>query len=248
MDNSKERPVSPTSEQLHVDLRRLEWAKELSEETLTSITNTAEWVGFHGGEVVIDLESELSHVYFIITGRVQATLYDRLGKEIQKDTMSPGLAVGLVALGSKERSLLHVEAIEPSTAIRLAVSDLLHLAAEHAEFQRAIFRMVVSGFKRYVMADRSLPKPAVVGIVHHSEASRPLAGRLARRLRELDESPCVAGDDEQWKPDGDTPFRLFVGGQLRENRLSVRCFFLVMHRSFSLAIYCYCYTYSPYRQ
>ena len=39
MDNSDERPVPPTSEQLHAELRRLEWAKGLSEETLTAITN-----------------------------------------------------------------------------------------------------------------------------------------------------------------------------------------------------------------
>ena len=105
MDNSNERPVPPTSEQLHVDLRRLEWAKGLSEETLTAITNTAEWVKFHAGEVVIEVESEITHVYFLITGRVQSTLYDWLGKEIQKDTIVRGFAIGLIALGSSDRSL-----------------------------------------------------------------------------------------------------------------------------------------------
>lgn len=218
MANSEERPVPPTSELL-LDLSRLDWAKGLSDDTLVAIINAAEWVKFDAGEVVIDVESELSHMYFIISGRVQTALYDQLGKVILKDTMTRGFAVGLIALGCSERSILHAEAIEPSTAIRLAVPDLLQLAAKDAEFQRAMFRMVVTGFKRYAMADRSLPKPSVVGIVHHSEASRPLAGRLAHRLRELDESPCVAGDDENWKPDGDTPFRLFMEGQLRENLL-----------------------------
>ena len=89
MDSSDERPVPPTSERLHVDLRRLDWAKGLSEETLTAITNTAEWVEFHAGEVVLEVESEITHVYFLITGRVQSTLYDSLGKEIQKDTIVP---------------------------------------------------------------------------------------------------------------------------------------------------------------
>ena len=57
-------------------------------------------------------------------------------------------------------------------------------------FNLLYFRLVANAFKRYVMeVDRSLPKPSVVGIVHHSEASRPLVGRLARRLRDLDESP-----------------------------------------------------------
>lgn len=68
------------------------------------------------------------------------------------------------------------------------------------------------------MVDRSLPKPSVVGIVHHTEASRPLVVRLARRLRALGESPCIAGDDAQWKLDGDFPFKLLV----RDGRLEKR--------------------------
>jgi NTE family protein len=220
MDNNDKRKAPPTREQLHVDLRRLEWTNGLSGETLTAIMNTTEWVEFHTGEVVVDLESEITHVYFLITGRVQATLHDPLGKEIQKDTFVPGFAIALLALGSPDRSLLHVEALEPSTAIRLTPSDVFRLAAKHADFQRALFRLAVDAFRRYAMADRSRPKPSVVGIIHHTEASRPLAGRLARRLRDLDESPCIAGDDEQWKPDGDIPFRLLVGeGNVRQDFL-----------------------------
>ncbi len=220
MDKSNERPVSPTRDRLHLDLRRLGWATELSEETLTAITNTAEWVEFQSGEVVIEVDSEISHVYFLLTGRVEATLYDALGKEIEKDTIARGFAVGLLGLGSPDQAQLHAEAIEPSIAIRFKVSDLLQLAARHPDFQRAIFHLVVNAFKRYVMVDRSLPKPSIVGIVHHTEASRPLVGRLARRLRDLDESPCIAGDDERWKPDGDIPFKLiFEEGQVGKNVL-----------------------------
>ena len=220
MNSSDEKPVRPTIEQLRVDLRRLDWAVGLSEETLTAITNTAEWVEFHTGEVILEVESEITHMYFLITGRVQSTLHDSLGKEIQRDTIVPGLAIALVALGSSDRSLLHVEAIEPSTAIRLTPTDLLQLAAQHPDLQLALFRLAVNAFKRYVMVDRSLPKPSIVGIIHHSEASRSLVARLARRLRDLDESPGVIGDDEQWKPDGDIPFKFLAAeGQIRQDLL-----------------------------
>ncbi len=100
MDNSDEKPVSPTGERLHAELRRLDWAKGLSEETFAAITNTAEWVEFRAGDVVIEVESEITHVSFIITGRMQATLYDLLGKEIQKDTFVRGSVIGLFAVGS----------------------------------------------------------------------------------------------------------------------------------------------------
>ena len=54
MDTRDDRPVSPTGERLHAELRRLDWAKGLSEETFAAITSTAEWVKFRAGEVVIE--------------------------------------------------------------------------------------------------------------------------------------------------------------------------------------------------
>ncbi len=220
MNRSEDKQVRPTAEQLHVYLRRLEWAQALSEETLTAIAAAAEWVEFHIGEVVIKLDLEITHTYFLITGRVQSILHDSLGKAVETDTIGPGRAIALIALGSTDRALLHVEAIEPATAIKLTPTDVLQLAAKHADFQLALFRLAVNAFNRYVMVDRSLPKPSVVGIVHHSEASRPLVGRLARRLRELDEYPAVFGDVEQWRPDGDIPFKLLAGeGQIQQDIL-----------------------------
>jgi NTE family protein len=219
MDKRDEKAVSPTNEQLQVELRRLEWAKDLSEETLAAVTNVADWVAFHAGQVVIEVESQISYVYFLMTGRMQATLHDLLGKEIQQDTFVRGSVVGLFSLGLSDRSYLQVQATEPSTAIRLTLSNLFQLTAKHPAFQLAMFRLAANVFKRYVMVDRSLPKPSVVGIVHHSEASRPLAGRLARRLREVGESPCIAGDDTQWKPGGEIPFKFLVGdGRLEERQ------------------------------
>ena len=171
MDNSDERTVPPTRERLHVDLRRLEWASGLSEETLTAITNVAELVEFHAGDVVIEVDSEITHAFFLITGRMEATLCDFLGKEIQKDTLVRGSVVGLFSLGLSERSHLQVQATEPTTAIRLRLSDLLRLTAQYAAFQLALFRLAASVFKRYVMVERSIPKPSVVAVIHHSEAS-----------------------------------------------------------------------------
>ena len=210
MDHSAEKPVSPTTERLQIEIRRLEWAKELNEDTPAAITNAAEWVAFDAGETVIEVESEIAHVSFLITGRMQATLYDSLGKEIQQDTFARGDVIGLFSLGLSDRSHLQVQATEPSTAIRLTLPNLLQLTAKHTDFQLAMFRLSANVFKRHVMVERSLPRPSVVGVVHHTTASRPLVGRLAHRLRELGESPCILGDDERWKTDEDIPFKLLI--------------------------------------
>ena len=211
MNHSDEKTDSPTPDRIHIELRRLDWGKELHEDTLTAITNAAEWIMFRAGEMVIEVESDVKYVYFLITGRMQATLYDSLGKEIQQDTFARGSVVGLFTLGLSDRSHLQVQATEPSTAIRITLSSLLQLTAKHPKFQLAMFRVAANIFKRYVMVDRSLPKPSVVGFVHHTAASRPVVIQLARRLLELGESPCVVGDDERWKHAEEIPFRLLVG-------------------------------------
>lgn len=208
--NIIEKTASAAEERLRVDLRRLEWAQGLSDETLTAIANKAEWVEFRPGEVVIEVDSEVTHAYFLITGRAQVVLYDSFGREIRRDIFVRGSLLGLFSLGLRELSHMEVEATEPLTALRLTLADLLGLTPKHADFQLAMFRLAANLTSRNLTVDRSRPKPSSVAIIHHSEASRPLARELGRRLRDLGESPCTASDDEQWKPEADVPFKLFA--------------------------------------
>lgn len=204
-----EKPIAAAMERLLVDVRRLEWAKELREDTLTEVLNIAELAEYRAGELVMEVESEVTHVCFLITGRMEAIVYDLVGnRKILTHVFARGSVVGLFSLGLPDRSHFQLQAIEQTTAIRLTLSQLLQLTAKHGDFQLAIFSLAANLFKQYVMVSRSLPKPSVVAMIHHTEASRPLMGRLARRLRELDESPCIAGDDDHWKPGADIPFKL----------------------------------------
>jgi predicted acylesterase/phospholipase RssA len=124
--------------------------------------------------------------------------------------------VGLFSVLLSDRSHLHVEAVEPTTVISLTLEDLLRLMARHREFQLTMLRIAANLVKHLVVVDRELPKPAAVGVVHHSDVSRPVALQLVQRLRQLGESPCVAGDDERWKPKDGIPHRL-----LFENGVSI---------------------------
>jgi predicted acylesterase/phospholipase RssA/CRP-like cAMP-binding protein len=203
-------------QRLCIELKRLDWAHELQEEVIQDIAASADRMECQGGQVIIELDSEINRVYFIVAGRLEGALFDRLGKEIHRDTFRRGSVVGLFSVLLPNRSHLHVEAAEPTTVIHLALADLLRLTAKHPEFQLTMFRIAANVVKNLVMVDRELPKPAAVGAVHHSDASRPLAVELVRRLRQLGESPCVAGDDERWKPDDGIPHRL-----LFENGISI---------------------------
>lgn len=201
---------------LGIELQRLTWARDLSEEVIQDIVATAGFMEYQTGEVVIELNSDVQSIFFVITGWLEGALFDRLGKEIRRDTFRRGSVVGLFSALLPDRSYLHVEAIEHSTAIRFGLADLLRLTAKHREFQLAMLRITANMSKYLVMVDRDLPKPAAVALVHHSDASRPLAVELIRRLRQLGESLCVAGDDRRWRPEEGIPHRL-----LFENGVSI---------------------------
>jgi predicted acylesterase/phospholipase RssA/CRP-like cAMP-binding protein len=201
---------------LRIELQHLDWARQLKEEVIQDIAASAQLLEFQAGQVVIELDSEINSVYFIVEGRLEGALFDRLGKEIHRDTFQRGSTVGLFSVLLADRSHLHVEAVEPTTVIRLAHDELFRLTAKYREFQLTMFRIAANIVKHLVMVDRELPKPAAVGVVHHSDASRPLTVELTRRLRQLGEAPCVAGDDDRWKPVDGIPHRL-----LFENGISI---------------------------
>jgi predicted acylesterase/phospholipase RssA/CRP-like cAMP-binding protein len=195
-------------QRLSIELQRLDWARQLKEEVIQELVASARLIEFQAGQVVIELDSDVNNVYFVLAGRLEGALFDPVGKEIHRDTFQRGSVVGLFSVLLPDRSYLHVAAVEPTTVIALALDELLRLTAKYREFQLTMFRIAANLVKHLVMVDRELPKPAAVGVIHHSDASRPLAVELARRLRQLGESPCVAGDDERWKPVDGIPHRL----------------------------------------
>jgi predicted acylesterase/phospholipase RssA/CRP-like cAMP-binding protein len=201
---------------LRIELQHLDWARQLKEDVIQDIAASAQLLEFQAGQVVIELDSEINSVYFVVTGRLEGALFDRLGKEIHRDTFQRGSALGLFSVLLADRSHLHVETVEPTTVIQLAFDELFRLTTKYREFQLTMFRIAANIVKHLVMVDRELPKPAAVGVVHHSDASRPLTVELTRRLRQLGESPCVAGDDNSWKPVDSIPHRL-----LFENGVSI---------------------------
>ena len=72
-------------DRLCIELGRQEWARQLKDEAVHDIAAAAELTEFQAGEIVIELASEVKHVYFVIVGRLEGALFDRLGKEVHRD-------------------------------------------------------------------------------------------------------------------------------------------------------------------
>jgi predicted acylesterase/phospholipase RssA/CRP-like cAMP-binding protein len=203
-------PELHVPERLHAEVERLVWAKGVSESALQEIVATAEYVEVAAGERLVALDTEMTHVYFILRGGVEAVLYDPLGKEVLRQSLTRGDVVGLLSIALPDRSSIEAQVMEPTAALRLTLEQLLQLSSRHTDFQLALLRAAAGIAKRIVTVDRALPKPQVVAIVHQSDATRPLTAMLVRRLLELDEHPCVASDSESQRPGGDVPFRLLA--------------------------------------
>jgi len=205
---TQENPIHLDRQRLCIELGRLEWAEALQPELVQEIADSAQMRELSAGQVVIERDAQINQVYFVVAGRVEAVLFDRLGKEIHREILHRGSVVGLFSVLQPQPSHLHVEAVEPTTVIPLGLDDLLRLTSKYREFQLTMFRVAANIVNKLMMVDRELPKPAVVTVVHHSDASRPLTVELVRRLRQLGEAPSVAGDDERWQPADGIPHRL----------------------------------------
>ena len=205
-ENFDQDPSPHQPEMLLAEARRLDWAKGLSEEVLEEIAESGEFVTMQAGDTVQTVEDGVASVYLIITGRVRVDLRDAIGELAAQDWMTRGRALGLFSIGLTDHSKLHAEVTEPTTAIRITLPLLLKLS-RNSDFQLALMGLATDVVKRLYMVDRSLPRPKVVGIVHHADDTHELTVRLSRRLSDLGESVAIVGDQERFPFDSDLPYR-----------------------------------------
>ena len=198
-----------------IELRRLAWSSGLSDEAIRDIADAGEYVQLEDGDVVHRAEEQLTAVVFVVNGRLLATAMDLFGKKVLQKYLVRGSAFGLFSVANPDQATSDVVAIEPSTVIRLPTERLLELVAKHADLQMNLYRLAGTLVRQIVMLDRKKSQPSAVGVVHQCEESRPLTPRLVRRLKEIEDPPCVAGDDSDWQEIEDVPYRLvFENGQL----------------------------------
>src|SRR5262245_4111158 len=61
-------PMNFDPHRLRVELQHLDWARPLKEEVIQDIADSAELVEYQPGQVVIQLDSEIHHVYLVVAG------------------------------------------------------------------------------------------------------------------------------------------------------------------------------------
>ena len=111
----KHSPDLARIERLLIEVKRLPWAKDLSAEAIQDFAEAGEFVQYQTGEVVQRAEEAMAWVYFIVSGRLQATVTDLLGNELLQRPLDRGAVFGFFTVASPEQSHTRVVASERSS-------------------------------------------------------------------------------------------------------------------------------------
>ena len=76
MNNDSDALQQKQRENIKTNVRRLPWARGLSEPTLLDLLETAEPISLPEEEVIQTKENGVASVYFIVTGRVHVKVYE----------------------------------------------------------------------------------------------------------------------------------------------------------------------------
>ena len=210
MENDSDALQQKQRENIKASVRRLPWARGLSEAAVLELLEVAEPISVPEGETIQTQKNGVASVYFIVTGRVHVKVHDSLGRLVKQDWLISGRALGLLAIGVDDHSQLKAVTVKPTTMIRLCLPDLLNLLRAHTDFLLTLLSMSGNIVRQLITVDRTLPKPGTIGIVHHSSVSRGLTISLATRLQELGESIAVAGDQAAMELPDSIPFRQII--------------------------------------
>lgn len=189
------------TEFLFNELGKLPWALPLSEECRVAIAQELVATDIASGEMILDSETAVQDVYFIVHGRVTMTVKDGFGNLLITRTGIRGMAFGFFTSALGNEGTLEVQATEHTRLFHLPTTVMLRLSARFEELQLTMFRLATGNVRSIMLSDRVFPRPTIVGILHQSNITRAISQNLFRRLVELKESIFVVGDDDQWRTD-----------------------------------------------
>jgi predicted acylesterase/phospholipase RssA/CRP-like cAMP-binding protein len=197
------------NESLLLELAKLSWASTLSEESRRALAESVTPMELGTGDIVVRPGSSVDNVSFIIQGRLSATVRDAFGNMVLERTLTRGMAIGIFAMALGEDMTLEVVATERALIYQMPTLQLLQLTARFHDLQMVMFRLAAGNVRSMVLADRVCPHPTVVGVLHQSQTTRWVTEQLVLRLRSLDETITVAGDDSRWMNHREVSYQLW---------------------------------------
>ncbi|MBI4471356.1 MAG: patatin-like phospholipase family protein [Acidobacteria bacterium] len=171
--------------------------RDLDESTFRSVEEELEWVTLQAGGVLVRQGEEGDSLFVLLSGRLRAFVEREQGVEEAVGEISPGEAVGDMAILTEERRSATVRAIRHSLLVRLTRIGFERLEARHPQMMKHMARLLVRRLRQVNVASERRERPLTVGIIAVS-ADVQLADfcrQFVDALSRIDSTSHVTGED-----------------------------------------------------
>jgi predicted acylesterase/phospholipase RssA/CRP-like cAMP-binding protein len=161
--------------------------RELDEPALQDLERELEWITADTGDVLMRQGETGDCLYVLLSGRLRAFVETRSGTEEPVGEISPGEAVGEMAILADEHRSATLRTVRPSLLVRLTRGCFGRLEARHPEIIKHIARLLVRRLRQRNIPAQQPGRPLNVGIIAGDpgvpeELLSVFAGRLAAAL------------------------------------------------------------------
>ena len=190
-----------------------EYFRGASDEALQAVTHDARVVHHAAGAVVHEPTDVPTTVGFVLRGRLKAVRVDDRGTETPFRMIERGEQYGMMVGALAEPIPVRVVALEATTVLVLDYERAMELTLAHPDLRRLWLKSYATGLKRLFFGTAPKRAAMVLVLIHESPATRPTAGRLIRRLRELGEEIGVLADSDACREVPGVRFRSLRDGE-----------------------------------
>jgi CRP-like cAMP-binding protein len=121
-------------------LRRVALLQDLPEAVLDALARECSWRTFDPEQTIIARDADDRNVYFIISGRVQVTMYSRRGRQVTFDDQVAGELLGELSAIDGARRALDVIAVEPTLVAALSPATFMQLVFDQPLVAERVLR------------------------------------------------------------------------------------------------------------
>lgn len=151
------------------------------------------------GAIVHEANTLLTSIGFVLRGRLKAVKVDDHGTETLFRMIERGEQFGMMVGSLSDPVPVRVIALESTTVLNLDYEDAMTLTTQYPQLRRLWLTTFAENFRMHFLGFGKRQKPSLLGIVHLGPDTRGIAGRLVRRLCELNETLVVFSDSDRWQ-------------------------------------------------
>ena len=139
--------------------------RDLDESTFSSVEAELDRMTLDTGDTLMEQGALGDSLFVLVSGRLRVFVRSETGAEDAVGEISPGEAVGEMALISDEPRSATVRCIRPSLVVRLSRAGFERLEARHPQIMKQVARTLVRRLRQVNVAREDRPKPLTIGIV-----------------------------------------------------------------------------------